>query len=89
MQDSFIDEIEKVLRETGRLREEPLRHDATLAELGIDSLDALDIVFRLEERLRISFGPEDLATGTTLRELAECVHARVLDRGEVSEVGVG
>jgi len=59
-------EIERMLIEIVRkekdIPEEKLRPETPLAEAGIDSLDALTILFAIEEEFKISI-PDDRARG--------------------------
>ena len=52
--------IEIVRQEKNSIAREQIRPDALLADAGIDSLDALTILFAIEENFRISI-PDDRA----------------------------
>jgi acyl carrier protein len=57
-----------------RIPRENISLDSTLADLGIDSLEAIEIVFNLEERFKISFPDRDPSFDTgTVRGLVDAV----------------
>jgi acyl carrier protein len=41
-----------------------LRHSSTLKELGIPSLDAIEMLFELEEKFNLQLGDRDVDLGT-------------------------
>jgi len=51
----------------------------SIEQLGIDSLAAIEILFKLEDALLISI-PQDLAAMATVRELARRLDERVAER---------
>lgn len=57
---SLQQKIESILREEKTLPDEPIDPDMQLSELGFDSLDALNVLFLLEENFKISI-PDDVA----------------------------
>lgn len=59
--------------------------DSTFAELGIDSLDGINIVFALEEELSISI-PDTIARNmTSVRQVVESL-TRVLNGGDIADL---
>jgi len=52
----------EIVRKEKQIPEDQLKPEATLAEAGIDSLDALTILFAIEEDFKISI-PDDRARG--------------------------
>ena len=58
--------IRVVAASDARIPQETISLDSTLTDLGIDSLEAIEIVFNLEERFKISFPDRDPSfdTGT-------------------------
>ncbi len=60
------DEIEqamvRIVRQEKEIPEDKLTADTPLADVGIDSLDALTILFAVEEQFRISI-PDEKARG--------------------------
>ena len=60
-----------------KLKMEPaeIRDDATLAELGADSLDMVEIIMKLEEELAIEINDEDAETLHNVRSVIDYVHS--------------
>ena len=58
-----IDIIKEILQDKLELDPAALADDATFESLGIDSLDLVELICEIEDRLGIDFGdPEGLAT---------------------------
>lgn len=51
----------------------------SIEEIGIDSLAAIEILFKLEDAFHISI-PQDLVAGATVAELARRLDERVAER---------
>ena len=57
-----IDVIREILSENLSIDPQSITEESTFETLGIDSLDMVELVFALEDKLGIEFGePEDLA----------------------------
>ncbi|MBQ3300695.1 MAG: acyl carrier protein [Eggerthellaceae bacterium] len=60
---AIIDTIREILEENQGIDPATVTEDATFESLGIDSLDTVELICELEERLDIDFGePEGLTT---------------------------
>ena len=57
---SLQQKIESILRAEKSISEGPIDAEVQLADLGFDSLDALNLLFILEETFKISI-PDDVA----------------------------
>lgn len=55
----------------------PLARDTDLAALGLDSLQALELVSWLEERLSVRIPDDELATVRSIADLTGALAARV------------
>lgn len=62
-----------VVREEKTLPDIPLTSDTALADLGIDSLDALNILFALEEAFSVSIPEEDSRAIRTVGDLVDAI----------------
>jgi acyl carrier protein len=62
--------VEVIARSRG-LAPEEVRLDATLLELGIDSLDGLDLFFDLEEAFAVKIPDEVARQITTVRDVVD------------------
>ena len=68
-----IDIIREILEENQGIDPAIVTEDATFETLGIDSLDTVELICELEDRLEIDFGePEGL---TTLGEMVEYIES--------------
>ena len=71
---SVQDTIFDTIASDARIPRENISLDSTLVDLGIDSLEAIEIVFNLEERFKISFPDRDPSFDTgTVRGLVDAV----------------
>lgn len=62
---STLEAIQSILIEEFKLSPDRLRPEATLADLGIDSLDLVDLIFQIEDRFGLKIMddvPRSLAT---------------------------
>lgn len=67
-----IDIVRDVLVENQDLDPEAITEDAVIEDLGIDSLDMVELICELEERLDVDFGePEGLETMSDLVEYVD------------------
>lgn len=66
-----LETVKDILHENLDIEPETVNEDSTFDSLGIDSLDMVELICELEDRLDIDFGePEGL---TTLGDLVEYV----------------
>jgi acyl carrier protein len=67
----------EIVRKEKEIPEDVLKPDTPLAEAGIDSLDALTILFGIEEEFHISI-PDDRARAmTTFGDIIDAVEAQL------------
>ena len=67
----------EIVRKEKEIEEEKLRPETKLADAGIDSLDALTILFGIEEEFHISI-PDDRARAmTTFGDIIDAVEAQL------------
>ncbi|NYZ13440.1 acyl carrier protein [Azospirillum sp. RWY-5-1] len=74
------EDVLAIMAEKGRVERAALTPDAKLADLGIASLDVIEIVFAIEDRLgvEIPFNPNDARTEfVTVGDVLEAVRAVV------------
>lgn len=69
--------VEGIIRDQKTLPDGPLDHDTPLDTLGFDSLDALNIVFALEETFGISITDDEARDGRSVRRLVEIVEGHI------------
>ena len=67
-----LDTIKDILQENLDIAPENVDEDSTFESLGVDSLDMVELICELEERLDVDFGePEDLETMSDLVEYVD------------------
>ncbi len=67
-----LDTIKDILQENLDIAPENVDEDSTFDSLGVDSLDMVELICELEERLDVDFGePEDLETMSDLVEYVD------------------
>jgi acyl carrier protein len=81
MSESIQDRVLRVIATTRRVPLETIRPDATFEELGIDSLDRINILFELEGEFDIQIDDEQAKQVTTLQEMIEGITKLVEAKG--------
>ncbi len=67
-----LDTIKDILKENLDIDPESVSEDSTFETLGIDSLDMVELICELEDRLSVDFGePEGLSTMADLVEYVD------------------
>ena len=71
-----FDKVKEVIADTVNIDEADITLEATLKDdLGIDSLDAVEISIALEDAFEISIPQEELANFTTVKDIVEYIEA--------------
>ncbi len=78
MSDELIQRVRAVLAETQRIPIETVTIDSKFQELGMDSMDGVNLLFALENEFDITIPDESAKTITSVREMAEGV-AKLLE----------
>jgi acyl carrier protein len=73
MSDELIERVRKVIATSKRIPEERVTIDSAFEELGIDSMDAVEILFALENEFDINIPDEEVKTVRNVRQMAEGV----------------
>ena len=66
-----------IIRQEKNIADDLLRVETPLADAGIDSLDALTILFAIEEQFRISVPDDEARAMKTFGDLVDIVAKRV------------
>ena len=77
MSDEFIQRIRTVVANSQRIPIEKVTIDSTFQELGIDSMDAVNILFGLESEFDINIPDDEVKDIRTVRQMAEGVEKLV------------
>ena len=70
----YFDKINDRL--SGKLKGKELTKESSFKELGIDSLDLVDLVFELEEEIGIEFEDEELLKLSTIQDLLDLIDSK-------------
>jgi acyl carrier protein len=73
MSDELIERVRKVIATSKRIPEDRVTIDSSFEELGIDSMDAVEILFALENEFDISIPDEEVKTVRNVRQMVEGV----------------
>jgi acyl carrier protein len=73
MSDELIQRVLKVIATSKRIPQDRVTIDSAFEELGIDSMDAVEILFALENEFDISIPDEEVKTVRNVRQMAEGV----------------
>jgi acyl carrier protein len=77
MSDELIERVRKVIATSKRMPEDKVTIDSAFEELGIDSMDAVNIVFALENEFNINVPDEEMKNIRSVRDIVEGVHKLV------------
>ena len=77
MPSNVTEEVLDVIAETQRMPREKITLDSRLEELGMDSMDAVNILFALEEKFDITIPDEAAKQIRSVREMVEGVQRMV------------
>lgn len=75
MANAKIEDIKKLFMSRLNLKE--LDENAKLTDLGLDSLDVVDMCLDLEERYQIHFETEDLVNFKTVKDLFDSIESKL------------
>ena len=85
MSDSLTEEVLDVIAKTQRIAREKLTLDGRFEELGMDSMDAVNILFALEEKFDITIPDEAAKQIRSIRQMVDgvqkMVDAKVVNQG--------
>ena len=71
MSDELMQRICKVIASVKRLPADKVTIDSPFQELGVDSMDAVEILFALENEFDVNIPDEEAKTVRTVREMAQ------------------
>jgi acyl carrier protein len=85
MSEELTRRILKVIADSQKLPAEKVTLDSTFEELGIDSLDGVNILFALENEFNISIPDEGVQSLRTTRQMVEALE-KVIPGGQADPV---
>jgi acyl carrier protein len=78
MPDQLTERVLKVIAATQRISPEKVTIDSSFQELGIDSMDGINILFALENEFDITIPDEQAKQIRSIREMVEGIQKLVL-----------
>jgi acyl carrier protein len=81
MPDDLSQRVISVIAATQHIAEEKITEESTFQELGIDSLDGINILFALEKEFNINIPDDEAPNIRTVRDAVEGVR-KLLEGGE-------
>ncbi|MGI4827076.1 MAG: acyl carrier protein [Janthinobacterium lividum] len=85
MSESIQERVLRVIATKQRIPLETVRPDSTFEELGIDSLDRLNILFELEGEFDIQIDDEQAKQVTNLQQMIDGITQLVQAKAETSQ----
>ena len=82
MPESVQERVFRVIATTQRLPLEKVRADSTFEELGIDSLDRLNILFDLEGEFEVEIDDEQAKQVTSLQQMVDGITELLKEKAE-------
>jgi len=73
MSDELIERVSKAIATSKRIPEDRVTVDSSFEELGIDSMDAVEILFALENEFDINIPDEEVKSVRNVRQMVEGV----------------
>ncbi len=81
---STLETLRDILSEEFDLQRDQITPDAELAALGVDSLDLLELMFKIEDRYKLSIRDDFPATLTTVNDVVAFVDGQLAHKPEVA-----
>lgn len=72
-----VEDLLELVQREAMIPPERMRPDATLEELGVESLDVISILFAIEDRYGIEIDTDELAEIPTLAGLVDFLSSRI------------
>ena len=87
MSDDLIQRVLKVIAASRRLQPESVTIDSQFVDLGIDSMDAVEILFALEGEFDISIPDEEVRSVRNVRDMCAGVERLVAAKNADAPAG--
>ena len=86
MSDELIQRVIKVIAATKRIPVESVTLDSSFEQLGIDSMDAVEILFALENEFDVSIPDDEVRSVRGIRQMCEGVDRLLLAKSAAGKV---
>ena len=70
-----LDTVKTILENRG-VDTSKLKETDSLQELGLDSLDLVEVMLEIEDALKIEFSSNEIASLTTLKDVADLINSK-------------
>ena len=87
MSDELVQRVLKVIATSKRIPLESVTVDSAFQDLGIDSMDAVEILFGLENEFDINIPDDDVRSVRDVRGMCEGVERLVLAKSAAPQTG--
>jgi len=87
MSDELVQRVLKTIAGSKRIPVESVTIDSEFQQLGIDSMDAVEILFALENEFDISIPDDDVRNVRNIREMCEGVDKLVAAKSAGAQAG--
>jgi acyl carrier protein len=87
MSDDLVQRVLKVIATSKRIPPETVTIDSEFQQLGIDSMDAVEILFALEGEFDITIPDEEVRTVRNVRQMCEGVEKLVAAKSTGTKAG--
>ena len=89
MSNGLVERVISVIAATQRIPREKISPDSTFEELGLDSLDSVNILFALEEEFNISIPDDDAREIRSVRQMIDGIEKLLAGTGGVQSSAAG
>ena len=87
MSDELVQRVLKVIATSKRIPPETVTIDSEFQQLGIDSMDAVEILFALENEFDITIPDEEVRSVRNVRQMCEGVEKLVAAKSAGTKAG--
>jgi acyl carrier protein len=87
MSDELIQRVLKVIAASKRIPLQTVTIESDFQQLGIDSMDAVEILFALENEFDISIPDDDVRSVRNIRQMCEGVEKLVAAKADGAKAG--
>jgi acyl carrier protein len=87
MSDELIQRVLKVIATSKRIPLQTVTIESDFQQLGIDSMDAVEILFALENEFDISIPDDDVRNVRSIRQMCEGVEKLVAAKADGAKAG--
>ena len=70
-----LETVKAILAKRG-VKVEGLKEESSLQELGLDSLDLVEVMLEIEDALGVEFSSNEIASLTTLKDVTDLINSK-------------